>query len=144
MKTGLFCATTPVRLSTDNRHVKAMTEPQTRNHFNFPASYYLAHAYLILHIITGILIESFKFLGTGHYRIVGMATWPWTLTGAMFWLVVSVIVHMMAIGHIVKQIRERLEAYPINFRSMFIFPFYFLSLFLQIIRFMAWIIGIGG
>lgn len=119
-----------------------MSEPDSRPALSFPASYYAAHAYLNLHLIIGILIEFFKFMNTGHYRVVGMATWPWTITGTMFWLIVSIIVHIVAIGHIAVQIRERLEDFPINFRSLFIFPFYFLSLFLQIIRFMAWIIGI--
>lgn len=119
-----------------------MTVPAKSSASNFPASYYLANVYLILHIIVGIFIESIKFLNTGHYRVVSMATWPWTLTGAMFWLIVSIVIHIIAIGHIAVQIRERLEDYPINFRTMLIFPFYFLSLFLQLIRFMAWIIGI--
>lgn len=119
-----------------------MTDPDSRSRLNFPASYYVAHAYLNLYLIIGILIEAFKFLNTGHYRVVSMATWPWTVSGSMFWLVISIVFHIVAIGHIAVQIRERLEDYPINFRSMFIFPFYFLSLFLQLIRFMAWIIGI--
>jgi hypothetical protein len=119
-----------------------MSVPEKSSTSNFPASYYLANAYLILHIIVGILIESIRFLNTGHYRVVSMVTWPWTLTGMMFWLFVSIVFHIIAIGHIAVQIRARLDNYPINFRNMFIFPFYFLSLFLQLIRLMAWIVGI--
>lgn len=117
-----------------------MTQPKAT--VNFPATFYLAHLYLILHILTGIGLESYTYLTTGHYRVMAMATWPWTLSGEMVWLVFSIGFHIVAIGHLAIQIRGRLSEYPVRLQNVFIFSFYFLSLLLQLIRFLAWIIGV--
>lgn len=108
----------------------------------FAAGFYLAHIYLTLHILIGLIIEGFKLLTTGHYRLAGIATWPWTTTGRMELLILSIGLHSAALMHVALQIRNRLDTYPINLRSLGIYVLFILSLQIQIIRFFAWLIGI--
>ncbi|MCX7767624.1 MAG: hypothetical protein N2110_01190 [Flavobacteriales bacterium] len=108
----------------------------------FSAGFYLAHFYFTLHILIGLTTEGFKLLTTGHYRLVGIATWPWTITGRMEPLIISIVLHAAALLHVALQIRNRLDTYPINLRTMGIYVIFILSLQIQIIRFFAWLIGI--
>jgi len=107
----------------------------------FPIGYYLAHVYLIVYVMIGLLIEFFKFLSVGHYRVMSIATWPWIITQNVYVLLISILLQSFALFYIASSIRSRLDEFPINLQTMGVFPIYFFCYFLQIIRLGAWFIG---
>lgn len=91
----------------------------------FAPSYYVAHLFIVLYILTGIGIQTVSYLQTKSYRLLSVATWPWVHTGYWWLLMLTVIVYGFALLVIGLHMRKKLDELNINWFTLLPYAIFF-------------------